>query len=1176
MLSKMLLFELKFHLKQISFIIASVVFFALGMIALSGSFGSEEVNRNSPYVITAIVSLLSLLGVFATTICCANVVLRDRNHQMEEIIFTTAISRFPYISVRFIGLVTAGFLLLVFAVLGIALRSSFVDGSLVGLFQLRYFVYPLLVFGLPNVFFSTTLLFATAILTKNVRAIYAAGVLIYILYMLASIFGNSPFLATSNFKINDGTILPFLIDPFGLASFYGETKSWSDSLRNQQLLPLAGTFLINRVIWFTLSLLILLVSYRFFHFRLLRERTSKLKTWKTMSLKETPVAQSFTLNSVDTAPSGWRYHVRAFSSQFKIEAVSLFKHIPFMVMLLLWIFIFGIELKDSLFNGPFGMKFYPTTGMVMEQIRSMKLSLILLIFYAAEMVTREKSVNIQSLIYTTPIKNITLWTAKCSALFLLIVTLVTANIITGIVLQLTHHFYDIDWLAYLSLYYYSAFPLFLYVILIVFVQRLMPNKYLGMMLNLLVVFVCLFSSRFGIYHYLWRYAAVPEMLYSFFNGFGHYTKAFNWYMLYWASFAALLGMLTIALWQNEQHAIKLMPILRQLKQMLVPLTVGVFLLIGSGIYIFWQTNVQGNYQNPSQLLDFKMAYEKNYKKWNGLPQPIIEAVQTKVALFPEDGKYVVEGKYLLKNKSQQVIKRIWVSIDPSVKEFNVAVNARGTVQINSQFKQQWINLHTPLQPDDSLEMKFKLTVYRTGFMPFDSEHSLVENGSYIELEKFVPHFGYDASMEIEDPMLRKKMGLPTRKIEKLSDSRYHRIAFETTISAPENQHVVTVGDLKKTWKLNGRSYFHYRAPSPIEFMFALSAANYKRKTVLHKGVAIKLFYLEKQQYNLQRMLAGVKDALDYGGKNFAPYTHRQLAVAEIPQYRGAATAYPGLVFIADKINFLGDFSDQNAIDQSYIVTAHEVAHQWWANQMAPLRIAGAPTLTEALAKYTEIMVAEKKYGKMYLRKFFKDESQLYFVNKDRNGKEQTLAQAVDQPYVYYQKGGLVLYAIKEMIGEQRLNSALVRLLKAHAYSNAKATTKDLIAELIKEVNLQEARFIEDSFNRVMTYQLKLEMLNCQLIANGKYASTFKATTTASGADGRLGPISPMAIDIAAFNEFESEWTKNLKPIYYKKHQFNQSENTFTMITDQKPKAVAIDPLGYLLDNNLDDNVVEIR
>jgi ABC-2 type transport system permease protein len=1173
MLASMLKFELKYQFAQLTFIIAAVLFLALGCFsAVQGGFGGSEVHRNSPYVITNITALFSLLTIFAATLFCANVVLRDHIYKMESVLYTTSIAKTSYFSVRFLGLFLAVFALLVCTVLGIYIGTFFVDGIELGKSNIINYLHPLFVFGLPNVLFPCSLIFCTAVLTKNVRAIYVAGVLLYILYMAASILGNSPLLASS-VKVSDPSILPFFIDPFGLASFFSETRNWTNLQRNEQLFPMGSTFLINRLLWLACSVFVIGISYWFFNFRVQSESQSNPKNKLTKQLEFIP------FRHFNVSTSGFNYNFSSFKSQFKLEIISLFKHIPFMVMLLLWIFIFAIELKDNILYGPYGIKYFPTTGTIIEEMRAMKFALLLLVFYAAELIARERTSNIQALIYSTPVKNGVLWGVKCLTLAVLVMVLVTANIAIGIAVQLFNGYNVIEFSKYISLYYYSAFPFFLFIILIVFIQNLANNKYLGMMLSMIVVFAFSFAPRLGIEHFLLRFASVPDLQFSYFNHFGHYAEAFNWYILYWLGFAIVLSVLTIGMWQSSLQLTfldRLKSLPKSLYQSKYVVVIALVIWVSCGAFIYQQTNIIGRYQNKQEALNWNINYEKKYKAFDQLPQPTIKSIKNQVDLFPNEDRYAVKGSYVLKNETNEPITRLWVTLHKAVNEFEISVPNAKTQEIDKEFNQQFIDLKTALHPGEELKMDFSINVIRSGFVNFDTENSVVANGTYIELEKFVPHFGYNANLEIDDDRLRKKEGLLPHQISNSSDRRYRLIDLESTISTNADQQIVTVGKLEKSWKSNNRNYFRYKTEVPINFMFALSSAKYQVKTENYKGLALTIYYQQGQENNLKTMFKAMKDALNYGNTNFSTYPLKYFTIAEIPHYKGAATAYPGLVFNAERINYLTNYSGQNSVNQSYAITTHEVAHQWWANILTPADTMGYAMLTESLAKYTEAMLLEKKYGKMYLRNYLRDDNNLYFAYRNPNEKEFPLAKTYGQNHVHYQKGGLILYAVKEVLGEQKMNKILKDLLTKHQNPNRKAITKDLIDELMKAAPANQKSFIDESFNQVVDYKMELKVVQCKKLANSKFSVDLEINIVKnkSGIDQLLAP--DMDVGLAFFDQPVLDLDRNSKPIYFKKYHFNQLITKLTIVVDQKPKTIALDPYGYLLDANLKDNMDEVK
>ena len=92
------------------------------------------------------------------------------------------------------------------------------------------------------------------------------------------------------------------------------------------------------------------------------------------------------------------------------------------------------------------------------------------------------------------------------------------------------------------------------------------------------------------------------------------------------------------------------------------------------------------------------------------------------------------------------------------------------------------------------------------------------------------------------------------------------------------------------------------------------------------------------------MIASVKASLDYFTKHFSPYQHRQVRIVEFPRYAAFAQSFPNTIPYSEGIGFIAkvDPDDPDDIDYPYYVTAHEVAHQWWAHQIIGADVQGPP------------------------------------------------------------------------------------------------------------------------------------------------------------------------------------------------------------------------------------------
>lgn len=1175
MLIHLLGFELKYHCRQITFIVSAVLFTALGMLIIQGNFGGPDLHKNAPYVISYVTCFLSLFAIFVSTLFCANVVLRDTAYRMDAMVFTTSLERLPYFMVRLLGLVLTVFIILALGVVGIYLGSFAAGADQLGSYNFFYFVQPLLVFGLPNILFCSSVIFSVALLTRQVRAVYIAGVLLFILYFLGSILGNSPLMASS-LKTNEPGLLPYLLDPFGFPAFLYETRSWSLADRNEKLFPLAGAFLANRLLWTAISCSLLLLAYRYFKFRL--PVTPKIRKRPVTTATITPVSY----RSVAVKPTGFAYSRLAFTAQLKLEVESVCKHIPFLVMMALWIFLYAIELKENILQGPYGTRFYAATGYIVEELRSIRPALLLLIFYAGELISRERTANMEGLVFSTPVRNVILWGAKCATLAVLVGLLITANIIIGFGLQLLTGYHAIDLPAYLSLYYYSGLPLCLFAVLIVFIQTIVTNKYLGMLLSLVAVGIVVFSRQLGISHYLLRYATLPDLRYTLMNGFGHYTKAVHWYLLYWTSFAAVLALLAAALWKASAHT-TLWQRMRSMGRQWglagkVLLVASLLCCTAAGIYIDRKTTQISTARGNSTMQSWEVDYEQQYKPQEQLPQPYIIAVKTNIVLYPDAGKYTVQGSYVLRNETSQPVTTLWFGVDPEVTHISFAVPGATAAKADPLFKQYWYTLTQPLQPGKEMNMQFNMEVERSSFDRFNSEHSIVDNGSYVELEKYMPHLGYNNRYETEDITIRKKHGLPQQTTGVLPDSSYHLIDYETVISTAADQQVVTVGALQREWMADNRRYFHYKTEQPVNFMLAFSSARYAVQKEVHKNITFRIYYQPGHTHNLPSIMRAMKDAIDYGHEHFSPYSLSYVTLAEIPQYPGAATAYPGVLFSAEKINFMSNLKDSSRFNNVYAVTAHEVAHQWWANRLSPLPLPGRAVLTESLAKYTEMMVAEKHYGKQLLRQLSLADNNLYFALRNMSGEQEQPLVSTDQAFAFYQKGGRVLYGIKEMLGEAAMDTALQRLIALHGSPHQRATTGDLLRELYATATPQQAKRIDDLFNKVIVYNNKLQVLRCDSLSPGRFKLQLQVQVSATDQSGaQLQQLAPdVVMPIAVYDQPAGQWNRYTKPVYLKLHQFSRAVDIVTIELDKRPAVAVIDPWMYLPDADQDAHVQPVQ
>ena len=202
-----------------------------------------------------------------------------------------------------------------------------------------------------------------------------------------------------------------------------------------------------------------------------------------------------------------------------------------------------------------------------------------------------------------------------------------------------------------------------------------------------------------------------------------------------------------------------------------------------------------------------------------------------------------------------------------------------------------------------------------------------------------------------------------------------------------------------------------------------------------------------------------------------------------------------------------------------------MAHQWWGHQVTPSATRGSNQISESMAEYSALMVMKKEYGVDAMQRFLKDELDRYLRGRANESKfEKTLLDNDNQAYVWYQKGGLILYALQDLIGEKNLNKAFERYVDSAAFRpKAPFTTSLEWYDYIKSATPDSLNyFLEDSFEKITLYSNKTSKATYKQLDNGQYEVTIDVQSTKSHFDGNGklldSPESANPLEIGIFTE----------------------------------------------------------
>jgi aminopeptidase N len=677
------------------------------------------------------------------------------------------------------------------------------------------------------------------------------------------------------------------------------------------------------------------------------------------------------------------------------------------------------------------------------------------------------------------------------------------------------------------------------------------------------------------------------------NGFGHAAWPYFVFKVYWGAFGLALAALSSLLWaRGTEKSLKLRlsdALMKVNRKSWMVVAASFVVFIGCGGFIYYNTNVLNTFSTDFKQQKEQADFEKKYIRYKATPQPKITDVKLNLDLFPAERGLHSAGTYILQNKTALPIDSIHVVILRSVKVNSVALSHPASlVYTDTSVAYRIFRLAQPLQPGDTVTLAFNVDLVSKGFEHnFSGLSTPLYNGTFVNNQTFLPSIGYNPSFELSDNSDRKKHGLgyrPTGNSIGDSASRQRNlfvhdadfITLEATLSTVPDQIAIAPGYLQREWTDKGRRYFHYKMDSKILNFYSFLSARYKIRKDKWKDVNLEVYYQEGHEYNINRMLHGIKKSLDYYTTVFSPYQHRQVRILEFPRYASFAQSFPNTIPFSEGIGFIADIDDsaKERVDYPFYITAHEVAHQWFAHQVIGADVEGSNLLSESLAQYGSIMVLEREYGEERLRKFLRIEIDNYLNSRSsETEKEKPWAYAdAGQGYILYQKGGVQMHALNKYLGEDSMNHAVKRFIDKYAFQGPPyPTTLELVASIRQSAPDSLQYFITDAFEKITIYDNKLADAKLRKTPAGNFVDiTVESVKYYADSTGKETQApGNNYVEIGIYSDRKT-MAKN------DRYKLKPGINKLSIPVDAKVYKVVVDPRLLLIDKKPDDNEVKLE
>ncbi len=1153
----------------------------------------QDFILNSPFIIAAVTVFSCQIWLLIAPAVAGEAAARDVHTGMHPLVYASPVSKREYLGGRFLAALVLQSLILLGVQIGslLAVHGPGANPDIVGPFRPAAYLAAYGFIALPNALVATTVQFSAALRTGRPMAAYVGSFALFFLSYPVTVFLYFSRLAKPEIAL--------LSDPIGIFAIMNEMMSnWTIVEKNVRMFALEGPMLLNRLVWVGISLLTLAIVYLRFRFahrtasdllsRLLQRFSGTAPTADTaaparLAISVPHVHQSF----------GFATHLRQTltiaRSSFRMIAKSpagLFLLVAFPTMLVL---IMQIELQQ------WGVPLLPRTVEIISRYLTFPITdplnywvmvPLLIIFFAGELVWRERDARLNENVDATPVPEWVLFLGKYLGLGFVLVALMAILTAAGMLTQALRGYYDFEIARYVTLLFGFQLPEYLLFAMLAFaIQVVVDHKYLGQLAALVAYLLLIFSGVLGIEHNLLVYSAGPGWSFTDMRGFGDSVGPWLWFRLYWAAWALLLAVAARLAWVRGTEsglASRLRTArLRFTRAAAGTASVAAALVVTVGGFVFYNTNVLNEYITDDELVRRRAEYERLYGKYEGKPQPVRVHTSLRVEIHPERSAATMRGSYRLVNRTGVPIDSVHLEPAFQVDTRVTFDRAFHRVLADDVIGHHIYALEEPLQPGDSLTLGFDVRIERRGFRNSGlrsngAGQAILENGTYLT-GSALPVIGYHPLRELWSAEDRRTHGLPRQITLPPPGDIDPTVAaeapatFEAIVGTDADQVAVAPGELRRTWMEAGRRYFHYVSDVPISGMHVFFSADYAVHRERWKDVDVQLYVHPGHGEHLERLLRGVRASLDYYSAQFGPYPYRFLQIVEQPgNFFGMGVDGSGVITGGEGFFLLDPQGD--GFDAIFEVVGHEMGHQWWGMQLKPAFAEGGGVISEGLAWYSAMQLVRNFKDREALRRFMSFMREPNPWPPVRTGLP--LLRAMD-PWANYRKGPYAMYALSEYVGAERVNAALRSLVEKKASSLA--TTLDMYRELQAVTPDSLEPLLHDLFEVNTFWTFDTKQATAMRTETGAWQVTLeveahKVVADSAGAETEV-PIGEQ-IEIGIFAPAEPGEILG-KPLYVRKHDISSGTQTITVTVPHEPARGGIDPYN-LLDWEEGDNIEPIE
>ena len=1027
--------------------------------------GTKSFITSEFAVAQMLVVLVPLIYGFFASVAAGMAVIHDDECRVGEVLHATPLRPGEYIWGKFLA-VLAGAGLVLAAHLGFMIYFN--HGTPAGEAKefrgpllLANYLRPAMVFALPTIVFFSGAAFAVGERTRRPILVFFLPVAV----LLGCLFFLWDWAPTWLDPRVDRFLM--LIDPSGFR-WLNETQLKVDrgvSFYNNASIPLDGTIVANRLIFLAIGLGAVALSRGHFARTLRGVSRRAERSWRSNakgSRREeiaealavadavAPKARPLTgLGMTSRRPGlirgAWAV-MRAEVAELR-SSPGLYLFVPLLVLE-----AFG---PNMVAVGAFDTPLLLTSGIF--AVRSLDplstMICLLLLFYTVESLWRERQTRLAAISLATPIRTGSILLGKA-----------TANSLVGLAVVLLELLAAVAMLLYQGKVGVEAVPFAL-----VWGALLVPTLFLWT--SFVMATLSLTRSRYatyGIALFVLGYTGYRQIIGEI-NWVGNWPL---WGAVQWSDIS-ILELDRTALWLNRGMALGLAALFTVLTARsyarrdldptglarrfrpaallmsalwLLPVAV-VPMALGA---VLW-AKVDGGSQGAASKKLLKDYWRKNLATYKDWPLPDINAVDIAVDLEPARGRLKVSGRYDLVNNRDRPMRQIPITGGLHWESPRWTLDGRDDTPVN----RSGLYVFTPkdpLPPGGTIRLGFRFEgAFPAGITKKGgvTNEFILPSGVVLTSfgSSFAPWMGFHETVGVDQENSTESKEYPDDfylgPTESFAGSR---MPFKTkvTVSGPADFTYNSVGTLTSDSTTDeGRRVAVWESDRPVGF-FNVVAGRWR----VRKGRGTAVYYSEKHPYNIDEMIEALDAARKYYGEWFRPYPWKELKLSEFPALANYAQGFATDITFSESIGFLTE-SDPKA-NAAFMVTAHEAAHQWWGNMVAPGKGPGGNLVSEGTSHFSTLLLFEQVKGLRSRIEFAKKIEDQYAKTRSADSERplvKTDGGRDGDETVTYDKTGFVLWMLLNQMGRGPMLEGIRAFFEAYHANPDHPVLQDFLATL---------------------------------------------------------------------------------------------------------------------------------